>query len=446
MLIGADDASTGDRGKLHVTVHHNWWSTLAVERMPSVRYGRVHVFDNYYNTPGNNYNIRSRIEAEVLIQNNSFENVDDPYVIYVTTGITGKIHASGNQFVNTTGTIDDGNDTVFTPPYAYALDSAASVKSIVSAGAGAGKLSTSTDSMPPTSHVNALPSSTSTNPFTVTWSGSDTGGSGLANFDVYVSDNNASYTLWKNATTTTSGAFTGTFGHTYRFYSRARDVAGNLEAAPPSSDATTTLVHAPSNWWRLDSTSGTTAIDSVGGVNGTLVNFESTDWTSAGHTGGALALDGVNERINLGATLNVTNNFTIAGWIKPSRSHRVAGAVRKDHGRQQQAVPADAQQRVAQLPVRAQREQLEPQRRNDPGGCVATRGRHGRQRAEGDALREWPGRHERYRARRDAGEQRRGERGRWGGNYNSRYYAGLLDDMRFYTTALTAAEIAQLAV
>lgn len=137
-LIGSSDNNTGDRGNLHVTFHHNWWDTMCVERMPSVRFGRVHVYNNYYNCPGNNYCVRSRIEAECLIENNYFNSVHNPYYVYVRNPneVPGKIRASGNIFVNCTGWIDAGVDDVFTPSYSYMLDSAFSVPSIVQIGAG----------------------------------------------------------------------------------------------------------------------------------------------------------------------------------------------------------------------------------------------------------------------------------------------------------------------
>ena len=144
MLIGSSDSKTTDAGKLHVTLDHNWWSTMAVERMPRVRFGQVHVYDNYYNAPGNNYCIRAAIGSQLLVENNSFEDVKTPWEIYVTSGTTGKIKTTGNLLVNTTDNNPAGTDTVFTPPYAYTLDNASDVKSIVMNGAGAGKLTNST--------------------------------------------------------------------------------------------------------------------------------------------------------------------------------------------------------------------------------------------------------------------------------------------------------------
>ncbi len=150
-LIGhSDDNASEDTGTFHVTYHHNWWSTLSVERMPSVRFGRVHLFNNYFNAPGNNYCIRTRLYAEVLAENNFFENVKNPWEQYVTDagGTPGKLKAVGNTEVNCTWYVnpipDSGNqsflipgtDSVFSPSYSYTLESAANAKTSVMAGAG----------------------------------------------------------------------------------------------------------------------------------------------------------------------------------------------------------------------------------------------------------------------------------------------------------------------
>ena len=51
-LVGQSDANNvEDAGRLRITYHHYWWSTLYMERMPRVRFGRVHMFNNYFNSP-----------------------------------------------------------------------------------------------------------------------------------------------------------------------------------------------------------------------------------------------------------------------------------------------------------------------------------------------------------------------------------------------------------
>lgn len=136
-LIGGDDGDIGDRGKLHITFHHNWWSSRCDQRMPRVRFGRVHIYNNYYDCPGNSYCIASNKEAECLIENNYFNRVDDPYEITPTIPPDGKIKASENIFITCSGDIDIGMDDVFTPPYSYSLDDTVLVPSIVQIGAGA---------------------------------------------------------------------------------------------------------------------------------------------------------------------------------------------------------------------------------------------------------------------------------------------------------------------
>ena len=95
------------------------------------------------------------------------------------------------------------------------------------------------DATPPTSSVTALPATSATN-FAVSWSGQDnTGGSGVASYNVYVSDNGGPFTLWQSATTQTSAVYNGTMGHTYGFYSGATDNVGNQEVKTAAAETTT---------------------------------------------------------------------------------------------------------------------------------------------------------------------------------------------------------------
>lgn len=94
------------------------------------------------------------------------------------------------------------------------------------------------DGTAPTSSVTPLPSVVVDTNLVVSWSGTDDPtGSGLKNFDIYVSDNGGVWAIWQSATTNTSAVFIGTSGHTNLFSSRARDKAGNLESAHVLADA-----------------------------------------------------------------------------------------------------------------------------------------------------------------------------------------------------------------
>ncbi len=96
-----------------------------------------------------------------------------------------------------------------------------------------------TDTTPPTSSVSALAATQTSLGFTVRWSGSDA--SGIASYDVYVSDNGGAFTQWQSDTTNTSAVFTGVNGHTYRFFSVATDNAGNVQDTPATAQASTIL-------------------------------------------------------------------------------------------------------------------------------------------------------------------------------------------------------------
>ena len=96
------------------------------------------------------------------------------------------------------------------------------------------------DADPPTSTVNVLPA-TSSPSFTVSWSGNDGAGSGIATYDIYVSENGGAFTLWQDAVTTTSATYEGTVGATYAFYSVATDNVGYVQLTPAGAQATTTI-------------------------------------------------------------------------------------------------------------------------------------------------------------------------------------------------------------
>ena len=140
-LIGHSDSNAAeDTGKLHITMHHNWYSTLCIERMPRVRFGRVHVYNNYYGAAGSNYNVGLGNDCQVLLETCYFDSQTLPWKNYSASGHQGTIHwNTGNVFVSTTVPTWAPNSTVFTPPYSYSLTAGSSVKSVVTnASTGAG--------------------------------------------------------------------------------------------------------------------------------------------------------------------------------------------------------------------------------------------------------------------------------------------------------------------
>lgn len=98
------------------------------------------------------------------------------------------------------------------------------------------------DTGAPTSSVQPLSPTTFTTTFAVSWTGTDElHGAGIATFDVYVSDNGGSFTLWQSGMPAGSAAFTGLSGHSYAFYSVARDLVGHQQVVPSIGQASTTI-------------------------------------------------------------------------------------------------------------------------------------------------------------------------------------------------------------
>ncbi len=105
------------------------------------------------------------------------------------------------------------------------------------------------DTVPPTSTVAALPKTTTTitttASFTVSWSGSDGKGPGIASYSVYFTDNGGAAKPLVTGTANTSANFTGQVGHTYAFYSLATDALGLVQTTRQSVLATTKIVAPP---------------------------------------------------------------------------------------------------------------------------------------------------------------------------------------------------------
>jgi hypothetical protein len=100
------------------------------------------------------------------------------------------------------------------------------------------------DNTVPTSGVLALEPLQTSASFPVAWTGSDNE-SGIGDFTVFVSDNGGPFTAWLTHATDPSGTFPGVDGHTYSFYSIARDLAGNTEPPKTAAEATTQVQVAP---------------------------------------------------------------------------------------------------------------------------------------------------------------------------------------------------------
>ncbi|WP_139489021.1 pectate lyase family protein [Brevibacillus dissolubilis] len=152
-LIGSSDSTTADAGKLRITFHHNYYQNV-VERAPRVRYGQIHLYNNYYNNVGNThyiYSIGVGYQSKIYAQNNYFDmnsGFDAAKLISVLKGTA--IYESGTmlngtsksfvQAYNSTASTPLSTDVGWTPTLYNTIDPTSNVPTVVKANAGAGKL------------------------------------------------------------------------------------------------------------------------------------------------------------------------------------------------------------------------------------------------------------------------------------------------------------------
>ncbi|WP_410674390.1 polysaccharide lyase family 1 protein [Amycolatopsis sp. cmx-4-68] len=137
-LVGHSDSNAAeDTGKLHVTYSHNWFENVN-SRMPSLRFGTGHAYDNYFHNVTDSA-VHSRMNAQFLAQNNVFESTK---VCLETTGdsdVDGYLNESGNSFGGCTNKITR-TGSMTTAPYSFTLEATSTVKASVTAGAGVGRI------------------------------------------------------------------------------------------------------------------------------------------------------------------------------------------------------------------------------------------------------------------------------------------------------------------
>lgn len=140
-LIGSSES---DRSNGFVTFHHNLYENLD-SRTPLLRGGVAHIYNNSY-VNLNESGINSRAGAKAKVENNHFKDSKDVLGTFYTSE-AGTWQVAGNVFDNVTWS-SKGSDynpagpnptstTTVSIPYAYTLDGASCVPSIVRATAGA---------------------------------------------------------------------------------------------------------------------------------------------------------------------------------------------------------------------------------------------------------------------------------------------------------------------
>ncbi|MEO3742876.1 pectate lyase [Plantactinospora sp. B5E13] len=142
-LVGSSES---DRSNGFITYHHNLYENID-SRTPLLRGGIAHIYNNHY-VSLHESGINSRAGARARVDNNYFRNSKDVLGTFYTDE-AGYWQVNGNIFDNVTWSSpgDDTNpagpnpqsNTTVSIPYAYSLDGASCVPSVVSQTAGANK-------------------------------------------------------------------------------------------------------------------------------------------------------------------------------------------------------------------------------------------------------------------------------------------------------------------
>ena len=118
-LIGhSDDNESEDAGHLLVTFYKTWWAEGVAERMPRVRFGKVHVANCLFTSkdPGQSHCLRPAHKADVQAEGNVFIGQKNPIDTAFDPTFTA-VTARNNLFTGCTGNTA-GRGTAFAPPYA----------------------------------------------------------------------------------------------------------------------------------------------------------------------------------------------------------------------------------------------------------------------------------------------------------------------------------------
>lgn len=148
-LIGGSDSATSDNGHLRVTLHHNYYQNV-VQRAPRVRYGQVHIYNNYYEGSTNaadyaySYSWGIGYSSKIYAENNYF-NIAGATASKLASKLKGTTLYDKGTVLNGSNVVvysslGLGSDVGWTPSLFGTIDQTSDLPAIVPANAGAGKL------------------------------------------------------------------------------------------------------------------------------------------------------------------------------------------------------------------------------------------------------------------------------------------------------------------
>lgn len=153
-LIGSSDSRTTDDGHLTVTFNNNHFLNVS-ERGPRVRFGQVHLYNNYFEGSrshavyAHKYSIGVGYKAKIISQNNAFDIAGASTCTNVVTNpgsssLTGAITDTGSLLngvaLDVAGKCSFSNQVNWTLPYTAPLLEASAVRQSALSNAGTGKI------------------------------------------------------------------------------------------------------------------------------------------------------------------------------------------------------------------------------------------------------------------------------------------------------------------
>ena len=250
----------------------------------------------------------------------TYDGNDTTLRLYVNGAMVASQVTTGSIRISTTP-LQIGGDSIYGQFFAGLIDdvrvyniplSAAEIQADMATAVGA-----------PTPPTNLAANAVSTTQVNLSWTAS-TDNVGVTNY-LLERCTGASCTNFAQVATPPGTTYndTGlTANTTYRYRVRATDAAGNLSGYSNIATATTQsggggtpgLVAA----YAFDEGSGTTVSDASGnGNNGTV---SGTSWTTSGKNGGALSFNGTTSRVTVpdSASLHLTTAMTLEAWVNPT--------------------------------------------------------------------------------------------------------------------------------
>ncbi|MDQ0060319.1 pectate lyase [Paenibacillus harenae] len=247
-LVGGSDSFTGDAGKERITFHHNYYQN-AGQRAPRVRFGQVHLYNNYYEGttthPTNpfGYAIGVGFESQVYAQNNYFANdagLSPSSLIQVLGGTAftdegTMLNGENVDISESYGTLQSVN---WTPALYTSMDRTVDVPAIVIAQAGAERTQSGDIYAPIWNAGNLTATDVNKTGMTLTWTAA-TDNIGVTGYNIYKAAD-GTYTEIASLGNVTTYKVTGLSKDTgYTFVIRAVDAAGNWSADGPGATVKT---------------------------------------------------------------------------------------------------------------------------------------------------------------------------------------------------------------